>query len=110
LLYVDFSQNYISTPTLLKIDSTQRKFNGRFPQLNLSNQKLTADDLVAFSKIIVNSFNSIELEGNLLLDYLNNILPLEDNVLQSLSVNKISFRDDSFKNFLSTIDLNHRNL
>ncbi|CAD8124625.1 unnamed protein product [Paramecium sonneborni] len=108
---IDLSKNQIGSQTLLRIrqDYPYRSF----PQINLSKQQFTADDLLIITQIIseCQSIKKLELSDNDSLDFMNNVIAYGENVkVESLSINKILFREDSFLNLLYTIELNIRHI
>ncbi|CAD8123044.1 unnamed protein product [Paramecium sonneborni] len=108
---IDISKNQIGSQTLLSI--RQYNYNRPFPQMNLSKQQFTADDLHIITQIIAGcqSIKKLELSDNGSLDFMNNVITYGENVkVESLSINKILFREDSFSNLLLTIKQNIRHI
>ncbi|CAD8092654.1 unnamed protein product [Paramecium primaurelia] len=113
LQYLDISRNQIGGQTLLYARKKLQKQCRQFPQIKMQNQKLTADDLQIITQIISESYSikRLELQDNDSLDQMNNIMLIGNNIkIESLSINKILFRYDSFRNLIRIIQENFRNI
>ncbi|CAD8123959.1 unnamed protein product [Paramecium sonneborni] len=105
LQIVDLSNNWIHGKILQNIKNCIQKMHSQFPQLILSNLKLTADDLLILSDIIsdIYSFKVLDISFNHSIDYMNNFEALIDNKeVKSLTINKIQCRLESYQ-FLQQI-------
>ncbi|CAD8101612.1 unnamed protein product [Paramecium primaurelia] len=113
LQYLDISRNQIGGQTLQSARKKLLKSYRQFPQIKMQKQQFTADDLHIITQIISesHSIKRLELQDNDSLDYMNNVMKFGNDVkVQSLSINKILFRYDSFKNLIKTIEENYRHI
>ncbi|CAD8108981.1 unnamed protein product [Paramecium primaurelia] len=111
LQYIDLSQNSIHSATFQNMKKILLRQYKQFPQMNLSQLKLTADDLVSISEIIRESYSirKLELFGNQSIDYLNNVHVYGDNnKVESLSINRLKLRRDIFENLLQILIQNQK--
>ncbi|CAD8094927.1 unnamed protein product [Paramecium primaurelia] len=110
---VDMSKNWIHGQTLFNIKAYIQKMHLSFPQLLLSNLKLTADDLLIISDIIsdIYSFKMLDISMNQSIDYMNNFTALSDNqTISSLTINKMQCRLESYQNLQQVLKKNKHTL
>ncbi|CAD8198342.1 unnamed protein product [Paramecium pentaurelia] len=111
LQYIDLSQNSIHSATFQNMKKILLRQYKQFPQMNLSQLKLTADDLVSISEIIHESYSirKLELFGNQSIDYSNNVMVYGDNnKVESLSINRLKLRRDIFENLFQILVQNSK--
>ncbi|CAD8119315.1 unnamed protein product [Paramecium sonneborni] len=112
LQYIDISKNQIKGQTLQAARLKYLKTCRNFPQIKMQKQQFTADDLHIITKIISESYSikKLELQDNYSIEFMNNVMQYGNVKVESISINKILFRQDSFQNLLTTIQDNYRNI